>query len=213
MAQDHARSRSAGLLATILAAVIGAIGLGVFAEVSGNLPWGAFVSEAGGPWFALAYAIGAWSSARRIPVVLIGAAAIVLALAANIGYRAAVHGPDAVDHFIRYLAPLWFPFAAAVGAVFTCAGIAVRTRKRPWTACGGGVFIAALLLDSVVTWERYGTYGLAVVLIDALILVLAVAHLGRRVELRWLLPWVAGWLIAGATLGVVAYDRVLGGLN
>lgn len=211
--EGRSSSRSPGLTATVLAAVVGAAVVGIFAEVSGNLTWGAFVSEAGGPWFVLAYAIGAWSSAGRLPVVLTGAGALVLALAVNVVFREAVNGPEATDQFLRYLAPLWFPFAAAVGAVFAGAGVAVRSRSRIWAACGGGLLIAALILDSVVSWERSGQDGLAVAALDLVLLALACGHLARRVDLRWLLVAVAGWLVVGATVGILTYDWVLGGVD
>jgi hypothetical protein len=187
--------------------------VGLFAEVSGNFAWGAVMSEAGGPWFVLAYAIGAWSSAGRVPVVLTGAGALVLALAVNVAFREAVHGPDATDQFMRYLAPLWFPFAAAVGAVFAGAGLAAQSRSRLWAACGGGLLIAALILDSAVSWQRSGQDGLAVAGLDLVLFAIVCIHLVRRADWRWLLLAVTGWLVVGGTIGVLAYDRVLGGVD
>jgi len=211
---EHSRLRSPGLGLTILAAVIGAVVVGVFAELSGNLPRSAFISEAGGPWFALAYGIGVWSSARRLPVVLTGAGTLVLALAVNVAFRTVIHGDDATDQFVRYLAPLWFPFAAVVGAVFTGAGTAVRSRSTAWTACGGGVIVAALVLDSLVSWQRSGQDGLAVAGLDLVLLVIVLMHLLRRqVSRRWLAGATAGWLVVGGTVGLLTYDWVLGGVD
>lgn len=199
---------------TILLALVGAGVVGVFAELSGNLPRVAFVSEASGPWFALAYGVGIWSSARRIPVAVTGAGSLVLALAVNIAFRTVIHGDDATDQFMRHLAPLWFPFAAVIGAVFAGAGLAVRSRSGAWLACGGGVIVAALILDSLVSWQRSGPDGLAVAGLDAVLLLIVLMQLLRRqVSRRWLAVATAGWLVAGGTLGLLTYDFVLGGVD
>ena len=198
----------------LIVAAVGAVLVGVLAEVSGNLPRLATISETGGPWVVLAYGVGGWSSARRPPVVMTGAAALSLALSVNVAFRTVVHGEDATDQFLRYLAPLWFPFAAAVGAVFAAAGTAVRSRSRSWVACGGGVLVAALVLDAPVSWQRSGQDGLVVAGVDLVLLAFVGAQLVRRnASLPRLAVATAAWLVVGATVGLLAYDRVAGGVD
>jgi len=128
--------------------------VGVLAEVSGDLPRLATISEASEPWLVLAYGIGVSSSARRLPAVMTGAGPCRWLSPVNVAFRTVVHGEDATDQFLRYLAPVWFPFAGAVGVVFAVAGTAVRSGSRSWTSCGGGVLVAALVLDALVSWQR-----------------------------------------------------------
>jgi len=129
-----------------LLALGGGLALGIVSRLGDGLPPAlAWLVNIGGPWLALAFALGALAGAPRRGLVY-GIVTLVSAVAGYYGWMHVVEGQANLAYLV-HIAAFWLAVALVGGAVFGLAGAAWRG-GRWWPRV-----IAAALLSATLAGE------------------------------------------------------------
>jgi len=211
--RDRWTAPRVGLLGCLLALGSGCA-LGIVSRLGDWLPPAlAWLVNIGGPWLALAFALGALT--RSVcQGALYGALALIGAV---VGYYGWMHIVERQANlaYLTSIAAVWFAVAIVGGAVFGTAGASWRARRWWRGAIGVALLSGALAGESLLLLPRpynITQKGVFVVELTAALLLPWVLLRERRSRIMALLFTIGGTIIAsGVIVGIKVVFRVVTG--
>jgi hypothetical protein len=136
----------------VLSVIVG-VGFGVLVRLANGLPGdGLWLANLGGPWAAVAFALGSRAQGRRAGAAA-GAVGLVAALLGFYAYMRLVQGTPTPTTWP------WFLLAATGGAGFGAAGTVWRSSSGWRQTVASSMPTAALLGEAIVRLVRDGASG------------------------------------------------------